>query len=587
MAPLRISWLRRLRGVKILTATALVMRWTRRKSQPKNPTCSALVRVCERTKAPELNDGAFYVRWKFDMARSVEVLWQRAMRYLNGGQRLPARAMLEAILTQDPTHLDAHLSLARMDWASGRVRSAVRSALAAAKLVNGEPGAIIATVTVLLQVGEMATAHELLALATRALGSLDGSDLLRLAGEYQSLGQHVDALACFERARAVGMDGVQFRFMHAMELAFNGRLEDAASELESCIASGASFGRIFVEAARLRCATPADNHLSTIDVRLAAAPPDSEDRAALEFARYKELEDLHRFEEAWTALSNGNTTMARRLRHDPVRAAELLDRQLGMCTDEFLRSDDMAHEDEPQPIFIIGMTRSGTTLLDRLLGAHPDVRSAGELRDFGQQLRWGADNPSRLAPDEVMLARLPALDYAELGRRYLEQTRWRANSRRYFIDKRPENWIVAGLISKALPRARILNMVRDPMDVCFSNFRAFFSGAYPWSYDLDVLAAHYRQYALATQHWHRVLPGRILDVSYAELVRDPESTMRGVLAHCDLAWDRACLDLSSNEAPVATLSFDQVRQAVHQRSFKAWQPYANHLEPLRAALQDL
>ena len=521
---------------------------------------------------------------KFDMARSVEALWQRAMKYLNTGQLSPARAVLESILVQDPAHLGAHLSLARMAWANGRVRSAARYALAAAKLVRDDPAAIIATVTVLLQVGEMATAHELLTLAIRAADSLDETNLLRLAGEYQSLGQHVDALACLERARATGTDSAEFRFMYAMELAFNGRLEDAASELEACIASGVSFGRIFVEAARLRRATPSDNHLSTINLRLAAALPDSEDRAALEFARYKELEDLQRFEEAWTALASANATMANRVRYDTAHAAELLDRQLAMCTSEFLRSDDSVHDDGPQPIFIIGMTRSGTTLLDRLLGAHPDVRSAGELRDFGQQLRWVADNPSRLAPDEVMLARLPTLDYAELGRRYLEQTRWRASSLRYFIDKRPGNWVVAGLIAKALPHARILNMVRDPMDVCFSNFRAFFSNAYAWSYDLDALAAYFREYAMAMRHWHRVLPGRIFDVSYAELVRDPQSTLRGVLAHCGLAWDRACLDPSRNDMPVATLSFDQVRNAVHQRSFKVWQPYARQLEPLRAAL---
>lgn len=237
------------------------------------------------------------------MAGSVDVLWQRAMRYLGANQPSPARAMFEAILAHDSTHVGAQLALARLEWASGSVRSAASIAFAAAKSVKDDPVAIIAAVAVLLQVGETALAHELLSRATGAQGRLDKTYLLQLAGEHQALEQHADALACLERARVTGTDSAVFRFMYAMELASNGRLEEVASELEACIASGTSFGRIFVEAARLRRATPADNHLATMDLRLAAAAAGSEDRAALEFARYKELEDLQRFEEAWTALA--------------------------------------------------------------------------------------------------------------------------------------------------------------------------------------------------------------------------------------------------------------------------------------------
>src|SRR6185437_9619269 len=383
---------------------------------------------------------------------------------------------------------------------------------------------------------------------------------------------------------ASGVDGVQFRFFRATQLAFNGRLEEAEAELERCVEMEVPFGRAYVELARFQRATPERNHLALIAARIEQVEPVSEDEAALEFARYKELEDLERCDEAWQALNKANAIMSARVQQDVERDARLLERQLSLCDSNFLRPRDDDRVDGPQPIFIIGMPRSGTTLLDRLLGANPAVASTGELRDFGQQMRWMTDHCGVLAPDERVLECLPTLDFPELGRRYLAQTQWRARDRRYFIDKLPANWVVAGLIHKALPGARIVHMIRDPMDVCFSNFRAFFSDGYPWSYDQTALTAHYRQYRTALEHWHRTLPDVILDVAYADLVANPEATLRRVLSHCGLEWDPVCIDARANIAPVATLSFAQARQPVHDRSLGAWSPYRNQLEGMRRAL---
>ena len=173
----------------------------------------------------------------------------------------------------------------------------------------------------------------------------------------------------------------------------------------------------------------------------------------------------------------------------------------------------------PQPIFIIGMMRSGTTLLDRMLSNHSKVASAGELDAFGLQLRWIADHRTTL--DDVVLQRAADLDYAELGKRYLEQTQWRTADKAFFIDKLPRNWMLAGLIRRALPQARILHMVREPMALCFSNYRALFSERYPYTYDLGALASYHRQYVRVMAHWHQAMPGQILDVAYADLVRTP------------------------------------------------------------------
>ena len=144
--------------------------------------------------------------------------------------------------------------------------------------------------------------------------------------------------------------------------------------------------------------------------------------------------------------------------------------------------------------------------------------------------------------------------------------------------------MVAGLIHRALPQARILNLVRDPMDVCFSNFRALLGDTFPWSYDLQALAAHYKQYRRVLAHWHAAMPRKILDVPYSELTRDPEKMARKVLDYCGLEWEPGCVDITRNEAAVATLSMSQVREPIHTRFFEEWRHYEQQLLPLRQAV---
>jgi hypothetical protein len=275
--------------------------------------------------------------------------------------------------------------------------------------------------------------------------------------------------------------------------------------------------------------------------------------------------------------------MFARVQYDAAGESRLIDSLLALCTREFLRPVD-AEAPGAQPLFVIGMPRSGTTVLDRILGNHSQILSAGELGDFARALRWAADHRCVGPLDPTILERAPRLDFAAVGRRYLEQTQWRAGGRERFVDKLPINWMQAGFIAKALPHARILHMVRDPMDTCFSNFRAFFGVGYGYSYDFAALAAHFRDYRRTIAHWHAVMPGRILDVDYARLVAEPEAVAREVLTFCGLDDEPGCTDLGRNTAPVATLSNQQVREPIHRRAQAEWRRYERQLEPLRAAL---
>lgn len=520
------------------------------------------------------------------MTDSTDKLWQRAKRYIAAGQGAPARAMLEGILARDPGDTRAYLVLGGLYAADDHLRAAARCVRDAAASPPGAPELLLDLVVAAIQTGEMVIARGLLdQMIIKA--SASPHILMRAATQWQSLGEHAMALVAIEQARMAGAEGRDFHFYRAVQLGFNGRLPEAESELDRCVAIDPPLGRAFVQLSRTRKQTAQANHLSLIEAALLRVEQGSEDHAALEFARYKELEDMGHAAEAWQALVRGNALMHARLPYDSLRESELFDRLLETCTAAFVQAVVEQPVDGPQPIFVIGMPRSGTTVLERLLGNHSKVQSAGELYAFAKALTVATDHDLRPGvPDATLLSRLRQADWVEAGRHYLVQAGWRAHGKPCFVDKLPHNWMLAGLIHKALPRAKILHLVRDPMDTCFSNWRAYFGPGmeYAWAYDLDALAAHYRQYRRVMAHWHAAMPGVILDVDYSRLVRDPAQAAREVLAFCGLDDEAACVDITRNTTPSATLSMPQVRQPIHARAFEEWRVYAEQLSALRNAL---
>lgn len=516
--------------------------------------------------------------------RHPERQWQRAQRYIADEQFTAARASLEALLARAPGDIHARLLLSSVCLELGRLRDACQQLVLASQSLPDDLAAIHRVAYCLHQVGETVAMRNCLDHPAIAR-SRDGNMLMALAHLQQVLGDHESALALMDRALASGIDNPDVRYFRSLQLQFHGRMREAEAELESCLQMGPTYGRAFLALARMRRQSPENNHLAAIGSRLDRVAKGSEHHAALEFARFKELDDLDRREEAWQALTRGNAIMRARVTHDSEREQRQFDMLMNVCDRAFAgRVQDDVDGDGPQPIFIVGMPRSGTTLLERILGNHSQVASPGELPDFPKQLRWAADAHGAALVDEDLLARVGNLDWALLGKRYLQQSQWRAHGKPYYIDKLPPNFMLAGFIHRALPKARILHMRRDPMDVCFSNWKALFGESYGYSYDLHSLAAHHRNYQCLMAHWHSVIPHAILDLDYARLVADPDVVTRQVLAFCGLPFESGCSDIARNRNPVSTLSSTQVRQSIHGRALGEWHRYEAYLQPLLSSV---
>lgn len=316
---------------------------------------------------------------------------------------------------------------------------------------------------------------------------------------------------------------------------------------------------------------------------LIAAHTDPRSIAYLNYAIGKEAEDLEDWRLAFDAFSAAAKARRDTVEYDEQNDAAVFEIAEALFTAEWL-SDKDAGLSDAVPIFIVGEPRSGTTLLDRMLGAHNKVNSAGELRHLGFAVRriTGLNEPRQFTP--ALLEAAAKADPFAIGTAYFESTASLRGDAAHLIDKLPVNYLYVPVILAALPKAKILHLTREPMDACFAMYKQLFADAYLYSYEQEELARHYLRYAQLMDAWRERFPGRIHDVAYEELVQNTEDTVQGVLEHVGLSWQDQCLDFTQLASAVTTASAAQVREKPHARSIGRWHRYEAQLQPMRRIL---
>lgn len=407
---------------------------------------------------------------------------------------------------------------------------------------------------------------------------------ISLGNTLHRLGQPEEAIQHFERVLAVHPGEPAAHGGAGNVLLALGRTKAANEAFERAIALAPGAAVYYWNLASCRRFTEHDPHLAAMQAlaekieSLAA-----EDRVSLHFALAKALSDVGRPRESFQHLLQGNALKRSGCDYDEAAALNRLKRVSAAFTAELMDRRRGAGDPSPKPIFIIGMPRSGTSLIEQILASHPTVFGAGELRDMGTLMRAAVPDPDGF-PEQLVAASNEVI--GRIGAQYVAALTRRAPGAERITDKMPGNFIFAGLIYMALPNARIIHACRDPRDTAFSCFSLLFSDELEFTYDLAELGRYHRAYQELMAHWRAALPpGVMLDVQYEALVRHLETEARRILAHCGLEWDDACLDFHKTQRAVRTASALQVRRPVYQSSIGRWRQHEDMLQPLLRELE--
>ncbi|GLK44544.1 MULTISPECIES: tetratricopeptide repeat-containing sulfotransferase family protein [Novosphingobium] len=400
------------------------------------------------------------------------------------------------------------------------------------------------------------------------------------------LGDHEASLAPFTAAVAGDPDDLEYRYNLAAASGFTARIEQARSHYETILETDPGNARAHYALAILSRQTPEANHVARLDAALVAAREPG-DALRIRYALAKEHEDLGNATDAFRHLSAANGAHKRSVGYDFTQDAEIFD-----AIDAVFASGAPAGgagHGGAAPIFVVGMPRTGTTLVDRILSSHRDVEAAGELQAMPLAVKQLAGTPSRRVIDAETVAASAGIDPDKLGATYLERAAHHiARAKPRFTDKLPANFLYIGHIARALPDARIVCLRRNPMDTIWSNYKNLFasqSAYYAYSYDLMDTARYYARFDRLMALWQKLWPDRVLQLSYEALVADQEGETRRLLSHCGLEWDEACLSFHENRAAVATPSAAQVRRPINADAVERWRAHETELAPVRTWLE--
>lgn len=404
----------------------------------------------------------------------------------------------------------------------------------------------------------------------------DNAALLQdVAQLYVEAGRYEDAHRCYLRAVELDRNHPQFLKNLASSFIAVGDLRGAEETYSRAIDRSPDSYEAWYNRSTLRRQTAENNHIRELEKALGSLAPGGAGDAALCYALAREYEDLGEDARSFSYLKRGADSVRRQIGYD-VQLDVALMKRIAEIFDRIHAENAKPATERRGPIFVLGLPRSGTTLVERIISSHSAVESMGEISDFALTL----NRVARTSDREKLLEACARIDPDQVGESYIRSVASRGLETAYFIDKTPTNYLYIGLIAKSLPGASIVHVRRNPVDSCLSMYRTLFRTGYPFSYDLDDLGEYYVAYDALMRHWRTVFPDHLLEVSYEELVENQECVSRAIVARCGLDWETACLEFDTNAAPVATASAAQVRKPLFRDGVERWRRFESQLAPL-------
>lgn len=500
------------------------------------------------------------------------------------GNFAAARILSDELLAAHPAHGGALLQRSRLESAQDNYRIARDYILAAYRAGPSEKWQWRFLLKRLRVFNLIAEFREIVSRLPSEVAT-DPESAVRIARLFGSINDPKAAFEFATRAADQHPDSADLQAALGLASLNLGNFAEAESHLKECLRLDPTHAPALWQLSRLPKKGPSKHHVDELRRAISRAENPGA-LALLAFALHRELDGLADYPAATDALVLATSSMRKTITYDAGEDERLFSalKALPGSVEQVQGVDEASFT----PIFIVGMHRSGTTLLEHMLAGHDEIQSGGELYDFTSQLRFAADHHCRTEIDLEIVDASRNFDYAAIGKGYIDAVEWRRQGKQFVTDKLPSNFLNLGFILRALPGAKILHMSRDAMETCFSNLREPFSEhTCRYSYDQDELAKYYRQYFSLMQHWRRLFPGRIHDVTYTALATDPESELKRVAAYLGIEYQPSMLDSDSHPRSVNTASAVQVRQKPSLPLQPKWQHYREYLTPLEWRLSSV
>lgn len=399
-----------------------------------------------------------------------------------------------------------------------------------------------------------------------------------LANAYAQASYPEKSVETFRKAFELGTDspGIQMSFAHVLKTV--GDQEAALKAYRAAIEKQPDFGESYWSMANLKIFSFEDEEVTAMETQLESGKLTDISEVHIRFALGKAFEDKNEIGKAWHYYDTGNQKQRPLVTHSPLEMEQRHHEIIEIFDKEFLKANAGNGYDTPDPILIVGLPRAGSTLVEQILASHSQVEGTSELPVLSKL----ASSVGRYRSDSLgfpkALADLTSKDWHGYGREYIEDTaRHRTTDKPFFTDKLPNNFPLVGFLHLILPNAKVINARRHPMDSCLGAYKQLFAKGQNFTYDMEDLAHYYLNYDKVIQHWHTVLPGKVLDVHYEDTVTDLETQVRRILEHCDLPFEESCVRFHETKRSVKTASSEQVRQPIYSGALGRWRQYENHL----------